>query len=495
MDDQVQVARETLSSVKERAYGMFFTPERIAERIVASAVSFSSGSLEKVLDLSAGEGSFLSAAYSKIDGPVRAVGIEIDPLNAKRCQEVLDRRAERGRQGRIVVANGLDPAIATSLAAEYGSFDLVVGNPPFLSPRLRSDRFRDLNAVNWDWLKNVFPMLAGPTTDLSAYFFVRGFQLLRPGGVIAMVMPASFVSAQGSEEVRRLVSAEGTVLAIERLEAGAFEANVNAVAVIASRGEGRPDRRGDWGRFLAESPSLDIEAKLRVGDVARVTAGFRDEYYEVAARVRESSGLPGESKVITVGLTGFGRHAWGFRQARIARRSYSKPVVDTVSGPALRATLKSLVGPKILIPPQKLVVSPVVDEIGDLMPLTPLISVLPAELPDGQVADRLHLLASALASPVASALTEHGCAGTGLSKDALKFSARWIAEIPLPILDEDWRRSARLLQLGVASGFEGDSLRSYMEAVLDAYQITGGTRRQLAGWWLPRASRQLQWSP
>ncbi|WP_298346795.1 N-6 DNA methylase [Ferrimicrobium sp.] len=487
-------------SLDERAHGMYFTPVEVATQLLTSFFQGYDLEVRRVLDLSSGAGSFLVAADRTLPSPMRLIGVEVDAEVAQRCDREMSASLRNGNTLRIIHGDGLDPALNTELSRKYGDFDLVIGNPPFLSPRLRSRRYEGINSVDWATLRQTYRGISRATTDLSTYFLARAFDHLRVGGVCGMILPLSCLSAEGSSEVRRWIDSQGELLRVDRLPEETFDASVITVCLWVRRlgKESVWDETGgiregstSWGSWVAESPALGLSARWRVKDVARVTAGFRDEFYQVAAKVGEgtpeideheaSARQPADGqrlhRVLTVGHLGWSEPQWGHRSVRIGGHRFLYPALSEQAMSTMKKSLRGLLAPKLVIAPQKRVVAPWVDRDGTTLPLTPVISLFAKD----ERGVGLSLLAAALGSPAAAGFLEHRCAGTALSPKALKFSARDLGEVPLPITRVAWDQAARFWPPWVPG-----NLDPYLRAIRDAYQIDDALWSQLLAWWLPR---------
>jgi hypothetical protein len=138
-------------------------------------------------------------------------------------------------------------------------------------------------------------------------------------------------------------------------------------------------------------------------------------------------------------------------------------------------------GAKLLVATQTKVIEVAVDEIGDCVPLTPVIELRP---PDGW----LWRVAAALTNPVATAVAWRLGAGSALAIDAIKLSARQILSLPVPLDDELWDRGAELAKaaadaIAAGSGERAALLRELAETMCEAYRQPV---EPLTGWWLAR---------
>jgi hypothetical protein len=184
------------------------------------------------------------------------------------------------------------------------------------------------------------------------------------GGRVSFVQPLSVLATRDGGWARAAVRELGSVEHLWIASENVFAADVATCAVGLCRGrvQGLIARThgevaladldlpaGSWAPLLADAlgvPSIALQCDRTVGDVAAVTADFRDEFYEVASLVEEGGeGAP----VITSGLIDVGRVRWGEANATIARRRFRRP---TVSTSALSDRLRARLVPKVVVATQ-----------------------------------------------------------------------------------------------------------------------------------------------
>ena len=123
-----------------------------------------------------------------------------------------------------------------------GGFDLVVSNPPWVRGERLPARVREaLTARYACWRPAGGGFAHAP--DLAVAFVERALELVRPGGAVALLVPAKLATSGYAEPLRRRL-AYGTRL--ERVvplddRAAAFGAAVYPMAVVAARADPRPD--------------------------------------------------------------------------------------------------------------------------------------------------------------------------------------------------------------------------------------------------------------
>ena len=225
------------------------------------------------------------------------------------------------------------------------------------------------------------------------------------------------------------------------------------------------------------------ETDGRLAAVASATAGFRDQFYGLipfVAEAREAAEYD-RRRARPVDHQRDDRPArcrWGHAPGRFAGQAWLRPTVDVA---AVRATdaglgrwLDRVLVPKVLVACQTRVVEAIVDEAGAFVPSVPVIAVFAD-------ADRLFDVAAVLLAPFTSAWAVTRVAGSALSGDAIKLSAKQILDVPLPADRAAWSEGAALLRSAAGELRDPAGFASTMNA---AYGLRA--RRELASWWLAR---------
>ncbi len=453
-------AREALlSSADRRRGGVHHTSPTLASTVTALARSARPWSdTDVVIDPAVGGGAFLLAAVAAMGGEpgsalARVRGFDVDPLAVAVTIAALRLWAGGAEvpQGAVRVGDALDEAWPSDPAA------CVLGNPPFLS-QLRSGTARDetrRRALSTRW-----PELAGYVDDAAA-FLLAGLDHVVDGGVVALLQPASFLSARDAEPVRRRLRAEAGLAGLWIDDGRQFSAAVDTVALVVRKGAAIdhvesverargvpavrlpshpvPDDRS-WGSLLlVDTPTLhrgDVAGSRVVADVANVTAGFRDQFYGLRGAVGEARA--GEPRLITSGLIDPLTCRWGETPCRFDKQRWTTPTVDPDAvDAAIRGWLAARLVPKLVVASQTRVLEVAIDAEGDMVPCTPVISVEPRT-----DAPTLGHLAAALISPVSSLLLLRDAAGSALSSDAMRVSATAIGRLPLPEPGPAWDAAA-----------------------------------------------------
>ncbi|MBM9460069.1 N-6 DNA methylase [Nocardioides sp. zg-536] len=466
---------------QRRRSGAFYTPETLVAWVLDRALPEQPGERVRVLDPACGTGHFLVAAARRLG--VRAVhGSDLDPeavrLARARLQELEPDLPATEIERRVVVADGL-------LAWSGERFDAVVGNPPFLGQlRRRTGGQAESHRRG-----------LGAYTDTSAVFLHRCLDLVRDGGVVALVQPLSVLATRDAGPVRAAVAERGGLVDFWCSPTPVFEGTGVLTCVPVVRvGEAGPGARhvdaDDWGTLAAPAfgiPQVTLATATgplaTLGDLATCTADFRDQYYGLVPFVRDD---PHGTPLVTTGLIDPAESRWGQVPTRFARTSYDAPSVDLAAlraGGALAGWAQARLVPKLLVAGQGRVIEAIADEAGAWLPSVPVVSVVP------HTADDLwRLLALTLAPP----LVAHAAArylGTGLAPGSVKVSARQLAALPLPADQAAWEVAAghaRDAQHAGSAGERARHLRATGAAMTRAY----GAGEDVLEWWCARVPRR-----
>lgn len=488
--------------------GAFPTPHGVAARLADAALD-GAGPVRTACDPAAGDGRLLVAVAARHEpGSVRCFAADLDggAWHAGPGRDLVP--------STFVVADALHAGRATWPDAPPEGFDLVIGNPPFLSQLDR--RTASSAAVRAD-RRRAFGAAAGGYVDVAAIFLVLAAEVLAHGGRVAMIMPLSFLAARDAAPSRRRVLESCALDGIWVPGTSVFpDAEVQVCALILERGGPRrrsvrrwsgedwtpaPPRTVDadalageatWSPIVADlldpAPPVELDGPELLGDLVAATAGFRDHFYGLAPLVVDVDGpvcgrTDGMAPMITSGSIEPGRVAWGRRPARIAGSRWQAPSIDPGAlDPAtpLARWVADRRRPKLVVATQTKVLEAAPDPTGEWVPSTPVIAVHPRD-----VADLWRALAVLLAPPV-SAWARARYAGTALHPTSIKLSAGQVATIPLPIDPTPWSHAAEVLERGWSArlgGCSADAVHAAATAMTAAYRADP----DVTGWWASRA--------
>ncbi|MEM9514950.1 MAG: N-6 DNA methylase [Actinomycetota bacterium] len=459
---------------RRRALGAWYTPHELVDELVAATLD--TGWLAgrrgpiTVLDPACGDGRFLLAAGAWLDAmgvTAEFHGVDIDPQAVALARTSLPTAT-------IVEADALTRPWAGV------TFDVVLGNPPFLSPLVADSGVAPGRRET----------VGGPYADAAADFLLASVEAVTPdGGRVGLVLPQSLLAARDAAPVRARVDALATIRWSRTTDEHDFGASVSTCIVLAERpGSGDVDAtRASWGQIAADGrgvppmPALDADGVL--GDRVRATVGFRDEFYSLAAAAGDDVDGP---PLVTSGMIDPARCWWGAHPARVAKRSLAQPRVDLQAlEPRMQRWVAERAVPKVLVANQTAVIEAVADPHGEFVPAVPVIAVLPDHA--GERAPVLDVgvwdVAAVLTSPIAAqwAWQQHG--GTGMSARVVRLSPTLIESMPWPVGS---------LAPAVGALRAGD-VQACGAAVVDAFGA-GGSTEGAAGlsWWSAACARVAQ---
>jgi hypothetical protein len=180
-----------------------------------------------------------------------------------------------------------------------GGFDLVVGNPPWLRaeeiPRDQRERLSD----RYRWWRGGSGF--GNRPDLSVAFLERAFELVKPGGIVALLVPAKLASASYGTAARHALAATATLLTVADLTANpdaTFDATVYPLAIVARRATA-PRAHGVHTVLAAGSGGVIPQSGLRSGGPWILTGG---RARRVLAALRREHPLLRDSVTCHLGL-------------------------------------------------------------------------------------------------------------------------------------------------------------------------------------------------
>ncbi|MFC3119828.1 N-6 DNA methylase [Jhaorihella thermophila] len=233
---------------QRKALGQYFTGMRLGRALAHFAVGEKT---ERVLDPMAGHGDLLDAVHeaaARVGATLSRIdGIEIDPATAEFCEYRLRTLAGPGDAApRIICGDAFDRRSYEGLGVE--PYDLVITNPPYVryqSLNGRADKVRrgllaaadelldgEARAI-WTALAAGYSGLA----DLSVPAWLLSALRVRPGGRLALVVPATWRSRAYGDVIRYLLLRCFAVeIIVEDTQPGWFsDALVRTHLVIARR--------------------------------------------------------------------------------------------------------------------------------------------------------------------------------------------------------------------------------------------------------------------
>jgi len=273
---------------KQHTLGQFETPPDVADLLLGFCLRRPS---DHILDPSCGEGAFLARAAQWLawlgDGPNAPPealwGVELDPETAVHAQAALP-------QAHILTSNFFSLQPDGTAPGLPGSFDAIVGNPPYTRAewigRLPVDNgrqlemFADLSPTASQAADKRLQMPArlweslGGRSGLHAYFFLHGAQFLREGGRFGFVVPNGWLDVAYGQELKQFLLDHFKILAI--IESGVErwfdDAQIHTCLVVLEKCSGPKRRADNMVRLVRLKRPLHTLISYAPDDYRRLTA-------------------------------------------------------------------------------------------------------------------------------------------------------------------------------------------------------------------------------
>ncbi len=211
---------EALPPQQRKRLGQYFTGVPLGKMLAHLALSSDTRS---VLDPMAGHGDLIDATWEaatergiSLD---RLGGIEIDEATAAICRSRLAQIVRRNRppELQIVAADAFDPTSVKALSLR--SYDLVITNPPYVRYQAHNANGTRVEKIRSGLAGTIDIRLSGPENnvwkeltqgysglaDLSVPAWLLAAAMVRPGGRLALVVPATWRSRDYADVIRYML--------------------------------------------------------------------------------------------------------------------------------------------------------------------------------------------------------------------------------------------------------------------------------------------------
>lgn len=218
MELKALLSPEDYASAKRTTFNAFYTAPVVMQAMHQALKRLGIRENSLVLEPGCGIGNFMGTAPRKL----RFIGVELDRTSGRIAQALYPEHDIR-----------IEGFQETQLAP--GSIDAVIGNVPFASVKLR---------------------YGGVKFSLHDYFFAKSVDLLRPGGVLALVT-SHFTLDKESATIREYLAERADFLGAIRLPSDAFKnegtAVVTDIVLLKKRDPGQEPKHVDQ-EWLATGP-------------------------------------------------------------------------------------------------------------------------------------------------------------------------------------------------------------------------------------------------
>ena len=296
--------------------GIYYTPPNLVDRILEFALSPCPlrdegaegvrGSARRICDPACGAGAFLVAAAKRIanDYGPKAVAKSIYGCDTDEDALQICRLSIWLETGVFLPKENLICADSLVYKWSFGTFDIVIGNPPFggvVDGRV-PENVKTRRATHFKEL--------GGTADYAYYFASLANKLVKGDGRVGLILPRAFLSAQSTARLRNLNEREFVVID-SFSQHDAFDSASVYVCLAGFR------------------PRAEFEAKNEASDLApnslQVTASLTvAEAYDLASSVLDQES-GNHHKLLTTGLIDPEKSRWGEITCRYLKSRYNHP--------------------------------------------------------------------------------------------------------------------------------------------------------------------------
>ena len=263
--------KDLVQSMRNSTLTAFYTPPAIV-RALAETLRDAGVVPRRLLDPSAGAGIFPSSFRETADGEVEILSFEKDLLTG----QVLSALAREREQ---VVIDGFQ-----TIESAYDSyFDVVTSNIPFGDTRIFDASFR----------KSDDPVRGQALKAVHNYFFIKGLDTLREGGILAFVTSAGVMDAPGNEPVRRYLMEHARLVSAVRLPNNLFTeyagTEVASDLIVLQKWSEKRELTPDEQRFVSSS---------EIGNGIYLNDYHRDFKHAIHTTFSHEKGLYGQSSLV-----------------------------------------------------------------------------------------------------------------------------------------------------------------------------------------------------
>ncbi|WP_456077390.1 DUF2958 domain-containing protein, partial [Hoylesella timonensis] len=278
-------AKRYWESIKASVLTSFYTDTRIVAAI-SDALTSVDVPIRRCLDPSAGMGAF-TETFAKRAGMVDAM--EKDLLTARISQSI-----HPYGQGNIIVRQ--EPFEAIGELEDKEKYDLITSNIPF----------GDFMVYDREYSKGKDILKRESTRAIHNYFFVKGLDCIKEGGLLAFITSQGVLDSPRNEAIRRYLMQNSRLISALRLPSGMFSDNagtdVGSDLIVLQKQTGKEISEGIEQQFV-ETLSVPKEEGSSV--VFKHNSLFAGDWKDISHRTIATERI--------MGTDPYGRPAWEYR--------------------------------------------------------------------------------------------------------------------------------------------------------------------------------------
>jgi adenine-specific DNA-methyltransferase len=238
----------------QKLRGGYYTPEDLATFLCKWVLEIKP---KRVLEPSCGDGVFFSALRAAgASSKLNVTGFELDEEEAAKATA---RANDVGMRATNVHAADFMSWALEKTGSQDATFDAVVGNPPFVRYQYLPEPFQ----VKAEQVFRALELPFTKHTNAWVPFILASMSMLRPGGRLAMVVPAEIIHVMHAQALRSYLGRECRRLVIIDPEELWFAGTLQgAVLLLAEKRKDEHDRAEGLGiyevrdrEFLKETPA------------------------------------------------------------------------------------------------------------------------------------------------------------------------------------------------------------------------------------------------
>ncbi len=242
-----------LPEVAKKKRGQYFTPEHVIKLMVDV---LKPRNTELILDPACGSGGYLinSLNYiykNKVDSKINLkniYGIDADDKSIKIAQAIKIIAGDKYAYN-LNKLDTINIPIWNKLGLKKHTFDCILTNPPFSGDITNKEILKEYE-LSMDENNRLRPRM-----DRHILFLERVFDLLKPGGRAAIILPQGVLNNKNMANVRKYLLANAQILAIISLDRNIFRpyTDTKTSIVFLRRWFARDNRLYDYPIFMAVS--------------------------------------------------------------------------------------------------------------------------------------------------------------------------------------------------------------------------------------------------
>lgn len=300
--DAARAYEEALPDGQRKQLGQFFTGLPLGKLLAHLALE---DNIRTILDPMAGHGDLLDAAWEAATERGirlgRLDGIEIDRNTAAACRARLSQiTANSSAPDQLIIeGDAFDPHSVRAL--QHRMYDLIITNPPYVRYQARSTNGTNGDQTRRGLMAIVGLQLHGPDesvwrvltegysglSDLSVPAWLHAASLVRPGGRLALVVPATWRSRDYADVIRYLMLRCFTLeCIIEDMQLGWFSDVLVRTHLIVARRRRAEEIANPVGLRTEWSSALWLQvAPATAGNFSLVGAAFDGDNPEASSQL------------------------------------------------------------------------------------------------------------------------------------------------------------------------------------------------------------------